>query len=256
MIITALRTTHIIKENENLFEVICETLQVNNITIQEKSIIVIAETLIGTVEGRILNINTVDEVSDEAIKLALEFSMDPKFVQIVLQEADEIIGGIPGMLFTEKSGILIANGGIDHSNSGPEGYVSLWPKDPFKSARKLNQQIKKKFKIRDFGIIISDSRVQPIRRGIVGVAIGVDGFFPIIDCRGRTDLFGHEMMWTTRATADQLSDAAHIVMGECDEQTPFVLIENCPVEFTDEPIAHDSMLMPKKEDLFYRILKW
>ena len=64
------------------------------------------------------------------------------------------------------------------------------------------------------------------------------------------------MKWTTRALADQLTDAAHAVMGECDEQTPFVLIEKCPVEFTNEPIAHDSMLMPKNEDLFYRILKW
>ena len=256
MKVTALKTSHIIMQNENLFDVICQTLDYNNIEFQERSVLVIAETLVGTTENRIINIESVKNISERAKELALEYSMDPKITQLVLEEADEIVGGISGMLFTEKNGILIANGGIDQSNSGIEGNVSLWPKNPFGSARDLNQKIKQKFGLKNFGIIISDSRVQPIRKGIVGVAIGVDGFYPIDDCRGRKDLFGHEMKWTTRALADQLTDAAHTVMGECDEQTPFVLIENSPVEFTDDPIAHDSMLMPKSEDLFYRILKW
>ena len=256
MKVTALKTSHIIMKNENLFDVICETLDYNKVELMERSVLVIAETLVGTTENRLIEIESVKNVSERAKELATEYLMDTKFVQLVLEEADEIVGGIPGMLFTEKNGILIANGGIDQSNSGIEGNVSLWPKDPFGSARDLAQKIKQKFGITDFGIIISDSRVQPIRKGVVGVAIGVDGFYPIIDCRGRKDLFGHEMKWTTRALADQLTDAAHAVMGECDEQTPFVLIEKCPVEFTNEPIAHDSMLMPKNEDLFYRILKW
>jgi coenzyme F420-0:L-glutamate ligase len=256
MKVTALKTSHIIMKNENLFDVICETLDCNKIEVKERSVLVIAETLVGTTENRIIEIESVKNVSDRAKELAIEYSMDPKFTQLVLDEADEIVGGIPGMLFTEKNGILIANGGIDQSNSGIEGNISLWPEDPFGSARELVQKIKQKFGITDFGIIISDSRVQPIRKGVVGVAIGVDGFYPIDDCRGKTDLFGHEMKWTTRALADQLADTAHVVMGECNEQTPFVLIENCPVDFTNEPIAHDSMLMPKNEDLFYRILKW
>lgn len=257
MKVTALKTSHIIMKNENLFNVILETLDYNNIEMQERSVLVIAETLVGTTENRIVEIESVknENVSERAKKLALEYSMNPKFVQLVLEEADEIVGGISGMLLTEKNGILIANGGIDQSNSGIEGNISLWPEDPFGSARDLVQKIKQKFEIKEFGIIISDSRVQPIRKGVVGVAIGVDGFYPVIDCRGRKDLFGHEIKWTTRALADQLTDAAHAVMGECDEQTPFVLIENCPVEFTNEPIAHDSMLMPKEEDLFYRIWK-
>ena len=257
MKVTALKTSHIIMKDENLFDVICETLDYNKIDLKEQSVLVIAETLVGTTEKRIINIESVINVSERAKELALEYTMDPKFVQLVLEESDEIIGGIDGMLFTEKNGILIANGGIDQSNSGIEGNISLWPKDPFGSARDLTQKIKKKFGIKDFGIIISDSRVQPIRKGVVGVAIGVDGFYPIDDCRGRKDLFGHEMKWTTRALADQLADTSHVVMGECDEQTPFVLIADCKsVEYTNEPIAYDSMLMPKSEDLFYRILKW
>ena len=133
------------------------------------------------------------------------------------------------MLFTVKQGILIANGGVDKSNAGEEDEYSLWPEDPFGVAADLCQKFKDKFGLQEFGIIISDSRVQPLRRGIVGVAIGVAGFQPIDDCRGRCDLFGHEMKWTTRALADQLTDLAHLLLGECDEQTPFVLILDAPV---------------------------
>ncbi len=256
MHITSLKTTHIIQANENLFEVLLETLNYNNISLKEKSIIVIAETLVATTQGRIINLNSINLISDKAQKLAIEFSMDPKLVQSVVNEADVIIGGIPKMLLTEKSGILIANAGIDKSNSGPDNFYTPWPENPFAEARKLTNLIKEKFHLKNFGIIISDSRVQPLRKGIVGVAIGVDGFDPVMDCKGRKDLYGHEMEWTERALADQLCDAAHLVMGECDEQTPFVLIQNAPVNFTDKKIDENSMLFPKEIDLFSRIYKF
>ena len=158
------------------------------------------------------------------------------------------------MLLTEKNHVLIANAGIDHSNSGGGQNYSLWPTHPFKVAAELTQELKKKYSLNEFGIIIADSRVQPVRRGVVGVAIGVAGFEPVVDCRGKCDLFGSEMNYTTRAIADQLTDVAHVVMGECDEQTPFVLINEVPAIFTDKTIDPQAMIMPKMEDLFFRIL--
>jgi coenzyme F420-0:L-glutamate ligase/coenzyme F420-1:gamma-L-glutamate ligase len=94
-----------------------------------------------------------------------------------------------------------------------------------------------------------------MKRGVIGVAIGLAGFQPLIDCRGRSDLYGHKMHFTVRALADQLADAAHIVMGECDESTPFVLIRNAPVVFTHDSIDPQSMIMPLEEDLFVQILR-
>ena len=158
MKVAALKTSHIIMKNENLFDVILETLNYNKIVLKERSVLVIAETLVGTTENRIVEIESVKNVSKRAKELAIEYSpMDPKFAQLVLDESDEIVGGISGMLLTEKNGILIANGGIDQSNSGIEGNISLWPEDPFGSARDLVQKIKQKFGIKEFGIIISQS---------------------------------------------------------------------------------------------------
>ncbi len=256
MKITALKTTHIIQKDENLMEVLEDTFKLNSLFPKENSVLVIAETLVATTQGRIIDLDDITTISDKANTLALEYDMDPRFVQIILEESDQIIGGIPKMLFTEKNGVLIANGGIDKSNSGPGEHYSPWPTKPFETARQITQGIKEKYQLKNFGIIISDSRVQPLRKGVVGVAIGVDGFQPVMDCIGKCDLYGHEMEWTQRASADQLTDAAHLVMGECDEQTPFVLIEHAPVEFTNDPIPKDSMLFPREDDLFARIYKF
>lgn len=251
-----LKTTHIIKQGEELFEVLCETFDHHSIHPQEKSIIVIAETVVSTSQRRIVKLSKNKKISTEAENLAEKYEVEPAFAQLVLDEADEIIGGIPGMLFTLKSGILIANAGIDQSNAGGEGEYSLWPADPFSFAEELCERLKEKYQLNEFGVIISDSRVQPLRRGIVGVAIGVAGFEPVDDCRGRCDLFGHEMKWTTRALADQITDAAHLLMGECDEMTPFVLVNNAPVSFVNHKISPEKMLMPKEQDLFSRIFNF
>ncbi len=252
---TALKTSHIIQQGENLVDVIIETLEMNNKALNNGDVLVIAETLVSTCQNRIVNLKDIEKVSKEAKELADKYRMDPRFVEVILTEADEIVGGIPTMLFTEKAHVLIANAGIDKSNSGPADHYSLWPDSPFKTAQMLHTAFCTKFNLTELGIIISDSRVQPMRRGVVGVAIGVAGFHPVVDCRGKTDLYGHEMEYTTRAIADQLTDVAHVVMGETNEQTPFVLIENAPVEFTSDPIDPDAMIMPKKEDLFFRILQ-
>lgn len=255
MKISALKTTHIIQLNEDLFGVLKQTLEHNNRSLQENSIVVIAETLVGTTQGRIVDLGDVQEISQKANTLAKKYQMDPRFAEIVVNEADQIFGGIPGMLLTEKEGVLIANSGIDKSNAGYGEKYSLWPSNPYQAAEDLTIKVKNHYNLENFGIIISDSRVQPMKRGVVGVAIGVAGFFPTVDERGKQDLYGHKMEFTVRALADQISDAAHIVMGECNEQTPFVLVENAPVNFTIERINPKDMIMPMEEDLFVQILK-
>ena len=255
MLVKALKTTHIIQANENLFEILCETLKTNEVSPKDGDILVLAETVVATCQNRIIDLKDITKISNESKQIAEKYSMDPRFVEIIMQESETLVGGIPTMILTEKNHVLIANGGIDKSNAGKEDIYSLWPDKPFETAEDLVKQFKNKFHFKNFGIIISDSRVQPVRRGVIGVAIGVAGFEPIIDCRGKCDLYGHKMEYTTRAIADQLSDAAHIVMGECDEQTPFILIRNAPVIYTDNPVDKMAMIMPKDEDLFNRILK-
>jgi coenzyme F420-0:L-glutamate ligase/coenzyme F420-1:gamma-L-glutamate ligase len=254
MEILPLKTSHIIRVNENILDVLEDTLTYNKIHLQERDVIVITEKVAALCQGRIKKLSQIQKISTKAQKIAQEYQLDPRLVQMVSDEASHIFGGVQGMLLTVNSGILIANAGIDHSNAGLDDTYILWPSNPYQFAEDIVTKFKVKFHLKEFGISISDSRVQPMKRGVVGVSIGVAGFEPIEDCRGRKDLFGYKMQFKVRAIADQMTDAAILVMCECDEQTPFAIVRNAPVTFTSVPIDPSLMVMPMNDDLFVQIL--
>ena len=119
----------------------------------------------------------------------------------------------------------------------------------------MRNSIRKQSGIKELGVIIADSRVQPMKRGVIGVAIAVSGFDPIEDNRGKKDLFGRVLEITTRAVADDIVSGAELLMGEADEQIPVVLVRGAPVTFTDREINPDEMLMPRDECLFMNVFK-
>ena len=167
-------------------------------------------------------------------------------VEAVIHEADEIIGGVRGVLLTIKNDTLIANAGIDFSNA-PTGSIVSFPKDPQKSVKSIRTFLQEKFH-KKIAVILGDSRVQPLRRGTIGVAIAVTGMEPIEDCRGRKDLYGRELQITFRALADDLVSAAQLLLGEAAEQTPAVLIKGAPIRMVEVPTQ--QMAISRKDCLF------
>lgn len=168
------------------------------------------------------------------------------FETLVRREADAVYGKGP-MVLTQKNGILIANAGIDRSNV-PEGQAVLWPKDPFASAQRLRAA----FRVRPLGIVISDSRVTPLRRGTTGVAIGWAGMKGVRDDRGAADLFGHVMQYSQDAIADNLASAAELLMGNTDAGIPLVIARDVPVVFTDRPASRSDYFIAPDDCLY----KW
>ncbi|MHA1729386.1 MAG: coenzyme F420-0:L-glutamate ligase [Promethearchaeota archaeon] len=247
--------TPIIKPHDNIVEITLQALNDYNLKLRNDDILIFAETVIGTSQNRIIDENDINKIDPKATELAETYKMDPKFVQVVLNEADIILGGVEGVLLTEKDGILIANAGVDRSNAGGPTKLSLFPKEPQKTAKELWKRFKSEGKIEKIGVIIADSRVQPMKKGVIGVAIGVAGFEPVEDCKDKKDLFGRPLKITTRALSDDLTSAAEILMGEADEQIPIVLIRNAPVKFTDREIQSEEMLMSRQKCLFMNVFK-
>ena len=103
------------------------------------------------------------------VRLAREYQMDPRLVEVVLQESDRVVGGIPGFLLCMKNGTLLPNAGIDASNA-PAGSVVLLPTDPDATAARIRAGIAERTGA-DVGVII-DSRTHAMRLGCCGVAIG------------------------------------------------------------------------------------
>ena len=194
----------------------------------EKDILVIAESALATAEGRIVCLS--DSIpGQKALEYERLYGIDAREAELVIAESDQIFGGVFGVLLTLKDGLLCPNAGIDNSNA-PPGCVVLYPKNPSKSAHEIVDAVLEKYGV-SIGVIIADSRTQPLRLGCTGVAIGAAGFSATVDLRGEKDLFGRLLTVTQIAAADNLASAAEIVMGESRESIPFALIRNAGVVF-------------------------
>ncbi|ADC70084.1 F420-dependent oxidoreductase [Methanocaldococcus sp. FS406-22] len=231
----------IFKGNEkiNLSEIIAQY------PIEDGDIIVIAETLISKLEGNVIDRDKIIP-SKEAIELAKKTGKDPKVVQVILDEAKEIVKVGKNFIITEtKHGFVCANSGVDESNVYKG--IKILPKNPDESAERIRREIEKLTGKR-VGVIISDSVGRPFRKGAVGIAIGVSGIIALWDRKGEKDLFGRELKTTEVAIADELASMANVVMGEANEGIPVVIIRGVNVPFGDG--KGKDLIRPKEEDVF------
>jgi len=243
--------TRLIKTGEDLVGITLEAIHGQRLTIEDGDVLIIASKAVAVVQGRVVKLASM-KPSEEAKKLAEKHDMEPSYVEVVLQEAQKVYGGVSKALLTLKNNVLIANAGVDHKNA-PKGCVVLWPENPHEVAEDIRKEILKRTGKR-LGVLIVDSRVTPLRMGTTGVAIGIAGLEPVKDCRGDRDLYGNPLLITRQALADDLASAAHLVMGEVDERVPAVLVKDAPVNLS-EKVDPDSVVIPAEECLFMSLIE-
>jgi len=241
--------TPIIQANDNLVEILISSMKKQKSEPIDGDILVVSSKVVALSEGRIVNYKTI-KTSEKAKLLARQYDLEPGFVELVLQEADKVFGGVKRAILTIKNNMFIANAGVDHSNA-PEDHAILWPKNPSLSADNIRKELKKRLNV-NIGVIISDSHCSPLRTGTTGFALATSGFDAVIDERGKPDLFGKTMRITQRAVADGLASAAVVVMGETNEKIPAVLIRDVSIQLTEQP-SRSSTYFPPNECLFSSI---
>ncbi|WNY25293.1 coenzyme F420-0:L-glutamate ligase [Methanolapillus millepedarum] len=224
----------LIRPNDNIFDILCSSLSAAGLFFEDNDILVIAESALATSENRLVALNSISP-GDEARRYAELTGLDAREVELILRESDVVYGSVRGVLLTLRDGILCPNAGIDNSNA-PDGHVILYPENPSKSAQQIVTSVFKKFG-KKVGVIVADSRTQPLRLGCTGVAIGAAGFDAVVDKRGEKDLFGKPLYITRIAVADILASAAEAVMGECGECIPFALIRHSFAAINPEAIG-------------------
>ncbi len=200
-------------------------------------VVVVASKVVAAAEDRFRDLSRI-RPSARAKKFAARSGQTPEFVELILREADSVLRVCRGAILTTKDGLACANAGADLSNA-PTGKAILLPAKPDKSAEALRQALAVGAKVK-VAVILSDSVVRPLRLGTVGQAIGTAGLEPVIDCRGRLDLYGKPLKITFRAIADQLASAAEVVMGEAGERVPVAVIRDAEVK-----VVERSRLSPK-----------
>jgi coenzyme F420-0:L-glutamate ligase/coenzyme F420-1:gamma-L-glutamate ligase len=226
-----------------------EAISNTNFSFKQKDILIVSSKFVSISERAVVRIDRI-KASQKAKVIAKKFQMDEKLTELVLREADQIYGGIPGFLLCKKNGMLCPNAGIDRSNI-PKGYAVLYPPLPFESADRLRLNFLNKSKLKVF-VVISDSRLMPGRLGTSGVAIAVSGFRPVIDERGKKDLFGNTLRVTMRAAGDGLASIGVALMGESFESTPVIVVRGFEVKEDNRSMNWQDLAIDPLEDIYRR----
>jgi coenzyme F420-0:L-glutamate ligase/coenzyme F420-1:gamma-L-glutamate ligase len=236
-----------IHHGDELAQIIIQAIDNQQLVIQDKDILVVAQKIVSKAEGRIIDINSIIP-SQLAITLSENHRRDPRHTELILQESKRIVRMDRGVIISETyHGFKCANAGIDSSNIAGDFNVALLPVDPDVSARKIRNSIKRDKKV-EVGIIISDTFGRPWRTAAVNIAIGVSGFNPLTSYVGEIDKYGNQMYTSVINTADELAAAAELVTGKTS-QIPVSLIRGFQFE-SMENAANSMLNRDPDKDLF------
>ena len=83
------------------------------IIINDNDVLVISSKYLSISEGRIKKLSGI-KPSRQAIQSSKLYHIDPKIMELVLRESDEIFGGLYGFILTSSHKVLAPNAGIDN----------------------------------------------------------------------------------------------------------------------------------------------
>ncbi len=217
--------------------------------LRDGQIVAVAHKVVSKAEGAVVDLRDVVPRA-RARELAGEQHKDPRAVQVVLDQSEEVLRAANGVLICRTShGFVCANAGVDASNSADSHTVVVLPRDPDASARRLRARLRE-LTGAHVGVLISDSFGRAWRHGQCDVAIGCAGINPLDDWRGRVDSTGMELRATWLAVADMVAATAELARAK-DSREPVVVVEGLERFVTE---AHGpgalKLLRPLREDLF------
>lgn len=217
--------TPIFKKGENLLAFLKKSLPLK---LSEKSIVVITSKIVALSQRRVVKPSQTDW--DKLIKKESDWAIPTKYCYLTLKE-----------------GVIAPNAGIDKSNAA--GQWILWPKDSWRVTATLWRQLRRHYRLKNLGVLITDSRTLPLRKGIVGVALAYAGFKGLRSYVGKQDIFGYVLKFSRTDVADSLATAAVLLMGEAAEQTPLAVITEAPVIFSRK-VSEKELRINPADDIY------
>jgi coenzyme F420-0:L-glutamate ligase/coenzyme F420-1:gamma-L-glutamate ligase len=234
-----------IRQGDDLSRRVVEAARQAQIAFASGDVLVIAQKIVSKAEGRLVDLSTI-QPSSQASQLAAKLKKDPRLIEVILRESRRIVRSDPVLIVETHHGFVCANAGVDQSNIPGDDVVSLLPRDPDRTARRLVAAFRKRTGKR-IAVIISDTFGRPWRLGLTNVAIGAAGVPALLDLRGTRDLHGKPLHATILAVADELAAAAGLAMGKA-AGIPAAIIRGYRYRPKLDPAA--NIIRPANEDLF------
>ena len=228
---------------------IADALEAAGEVLEAGDIIVAAQKIVSKAEGRYIELADM-KPSEEALEWAAKTEKDPRLVQAILDETEQVLRWRPNLLVVEhKRGWVMANAGADQSNiEGAEGErVLMLPLDPDASAAEIRSGLQDRYG-GPLGVIIADSVGRAWRVGTVGLALGASGVRVMADIRGELDRQGRELKVSIVGAGDEIAAAANLLIGEAAEGTPVAIVRGLDMLDTDQSGA--DLVRASSEDLF------
>ena len=235
-----------IAEGDDLATIVLDALAGEGMRLEAGDVVVLAQKIVSKSEGRRVALAGVAP-SEEARALAARTEKDPRLMELVLRESQEVMRARPGLVVVRhRLGHVLANAGIDASNVAA-GHVLLLPEDPDRSCAALRAELLRRTGVAA-GVVVNDSLGRAWRLGTVGAALGAAGLPALLDLRGTADRFGRELQTSELGLADEIAAAASIVMGQAAEGRPMALVRGLPYPLGAGRAA--DLIRPAARDLF------
>ena len=243
-----------VEPGDDLFSLICSALEAADCPLVEGDVVVVASKIVSRAEGCFVDLGRITP-SEAAIRMVDTVEKDPRLVELILRESQSVSRRTPGALIVRhRLGFISANAGIDASNAAPanaaEGsgpWVLTLPEDPDATALALRAKLAARFGA-SIGVLITDSRGRPFRRGTVGFALGSSGLPTLWDRRGAVDRHGRKLEATESGVADSIAAAADLVAGQADEGRPLTLVRG--LRFSPSGDTSKTLLRDAENDLY------
>ena len=234
-----------IRQGDDLSAQITNAARKARLHFENGDILVIAQKIVSKAEGATVGLATISP-SLQARAIAERQKKDPRLVEVILRESPRLVRTDPVLIAETRHGFICANAGVDHSNVPGDDVVTLLPRDPDQSAKKLAAALCKRTG-KHIAVIVSDTFGRPWRLGLTNVAIGASGVPVLRDLRGTHDRHGKSLTATILAVADELAAAAGLLMGK-SEGSPVIVIRGYSFKPSSEPATR--IIRPAAEDLF------
>lgn len=248
--LVALAGVPAVRAGDSLDRIVLDALDASGETLRAGDVLVLAQKIVSKAEGRLVALGSVT-ASARAVELGAACDKDPRLVELILSESNEVLRVQPGVIIVaHRLGFVMANAGIDRSNvrgEAGEECVLLLPVDPDGTAARLRATLRAATGVA-VGVVINDSVGRAWRSGTIGTALGVAGLPALADLRGQPDMFGRALETSEIGFADEIASAASLLMGQADQARPVVLVRG--LRFGDRAGTGAELVRPAAMDLF------
>jgi len=252
-----------VKPGDDLARLVIDAASSEAGGIRNGDVLVVTSKVVSKAYGFLIRLDEV-KPSKRALGIAEKTGGDPRFIQAVLDNSDEVLFILPFAKLIEKGVIRIdkisrniagayeaikkapytlivrrgkqiySDAGLDSSNH-PEGVVSIPPRNMDKYAREIRRRIQE-LTGRRVAVVITDTEMW-ISLGSLDFARGSSGIEVIHRGFGDPDLYGKPKFGGVDCVADEIACASALLMGQTDEGIPAVIIRGYKYAESEEGIS-------------------